>query len=473
MRILMVTPYPPVRDGLANYAVQEVQELRSAGHDVEVLSPGPSAAHHHLDLRGPRGAMALGRRLRGYDRVIVQYHPAIFYPQEPASSRDRTAVSLALAGAFWFGGNVELRVHEFPLEGPQGGRTESAAARSMWSSARRVSVHTEPEREQLASAFGIAPERIEVVHHGAAFARRTELDRAGARLRLDLPTDGFMFLSIGFIQPHKGFDRAVRAFSGLDRAGCRIDVVGSLRLDEGPYGAHLDDLRDLVGGTPGAFLHEGYVSDELFDVWIVACDALVLPYRLIWSSGVCERARLYDRPVIAARVGGLEDQGGATTVLVDSDVELAVAMRRLAGVAAAPSTVEPWPGPDRHAVMTEIRRRAAARRPSARKRDGSSGGTGSDRNRSGAGRDRRRSAPLRRVPPLGIPVPESARPGAAPLKRLVRRATAWEVDPVVAQVNALQHAMIEALEGLDVPDPSGATGTAETGALSPPEAESP
>jgi glycosyltransferase involved in cell wall biosynthesis len=27
-----------------------------------------------------------------------------------------------------------------------------------------------------------------------------------------------MFLSIGFIQPHKGFDRAIRAFRGLPNA---------------------------------------------------------------------------------------------------------------------------------------------------------------------------------------------------------------------------------------------------------------
>ena len=84
MRILMVSPYPPARDGLANYAVQEVKRLRAQGHDVEVLSPGPSAAHHHLDLVGVRGALALARRVRAYDRVIVQYHPAIFMPPAPA-----------------------------------------------------------------------------------------------------------------------------------------------------------------------------------------------------------------------------------------------------------------------------------------------------------------------------------------------------------------------------------------------------
>jgi mannosyltransferase OCH1-like enzyme len=45
-----------------------------------------------------------------------------------------------------------------------------------------------------------------------------------------------------------------------------------------------------------------------------------------------------------------------------------------------------------------------------------------------------------------VPAPISARPGVSLLKQLVRRATAWQVEPLVAQVNALRQATIEALE---------------------------
>ena len=61
-RILVVSPYPPVRDGIGAYAVQQVRALRKAGNRVEVLSPFPSAAHHHADLRGPGGAAAIVTR---------------------------------------------------------------------------------------------------------------------------------------------------------------------------------------------------------------------------------------------------------------------------------------------------------------------------------------------------------------------------------------------------------------------------
>ena len=165
----------------------------------------------------------------------------------------------------------------------------------------RITVHTESERDQLARAYDVPRDRIEVVEHGAHFEPRTTATHAEARAQLQLPDDAFVFLSIGFIQPHKGFDRAVRAFGDLAARGCRLEIVGSVRTDDHDYQVYLDDLRALVEATPGVTLHEGYVSDEQFDTWIVAADTLVLPYRLIWSSGVVERRAGYQRPIVATR----------------------------------------------------------------------------------------------------------------------------------------------------------------------------
>lgn len=440
----MVSPYPPLRDGLANYAVQEVKRLRAAGHEVEVLSPGPSAAHHHLDLRGVRGALALSRRVRGYDRVIVQYHPAVFFAPGSAP-RERAAVYLALAAAWTAAHAVELRVHEYPHAGAET-RAEAIAARRMFGAATIITTHTERERLELATAFGLPPSTVMVADHGAHFERRTAIERDEARERLGLPADGFVFLAIGFLQPHKGFDRAVHAFAGLDDHGCRLHVVGSLRVEDNDYVAYVDELRELIDGTAGAFLHEGYVSDAEFDVWIVAADALVLPYRLIWSSGVCERAALYDRPVIASRAGGLADQVVGTAILVDDDRELAHAMRTLVGLVDDVRRSGDWPTSGRDAVLAEIQARAARRRPGR----ATTAGSAAARRRPAAAA---KTAPLRRIAPLSMPQARSARPGASVLKRVVRRLTAWEVDPIIGQVNRLQQATIDALADAAPPPP--------------------
>src|SRR5689334_21811680 len=112
----MVTPYPPRRDGLAQYAVQEVRQLRRDGHEVEVLSPEPSAAHHHLELLTLSGLLALARRARHYDRVIIQYHPGTFY-REPVTSSERTRVAVGMLAVCAAARDLEMRIHEFDFRG--------------------------------------------------------------------------------------------------------------------------------------------------------------------------------------------------------------------------------------------------------------------------------------------------------------------------------------------------------------------
>ena len=94
-RVLVYAPYPPWRDGIGSYALQQVRAMRRDGMDVEVCSPLPSAAHHHLDARGVRGALALARLARGYDRVVLHFHPDLYY-EVPATPGARLSTGTAL-----------------------------------------------------------------------------------------------------------------------------------------------------------------------------------------------------------------------------------------------------------------------------------------------------------------------------------------------------------------------------------------
>jgi glycosyltransferase involved in cell wall biosynthesis len=440
MRILMVTPYPPVRDGIAAYAVQAVAALRREQHEVEVLSPGPSAAHHHLDLLGPRGPLDLARRVGGYDKVVIQFHPDIFYPVASTPLR-HAMVSLALLAVVRAARRTEVVVHEIDYRIGRRRGLDGLAARRLWRRIDRVFLHTELERQQLVDAFGVPPARTAVIQHGAHFFRRTAMTREAARRSLGIPDGELVFLAIGFIQPHKAFDRAVRAFADLGVGPWSLHVVGSVRVDEPQHLAYLAELQELVAATRGAHLHDQYVSDELFDRWLVASDVVVLPYRNIWSSGVLERALLYDRKVIATAVGGLGQQAAARpgVTLVD-EADLAAAMWRASDQAATPrvTAVDAWPAPGerlRERVQEQVVARATRLRGLPVRADG-----------DGPILARHASLPLQRLPPLGVPAPTSAKPGVSRLKRLVRRATAWQVDPLVAQVNALREATIQALE---------------------------
>jgi len=433
VRILMVSPYPPIRDGIASYAVQEVAALLDEGHDVEVLSPWPSAGHHHLALRGPRGPLALAKRVDGYDRVIVQFHPDVFYPL-PLDDRQRLLVTAGLLAAFGRSRNVEVRLHEMNFEWGRESGLFGRLWRALWRLPVAITVHTERERELVAASVDLPTDRIQVRDHGRNFVRRAAIDRSEARARLGVDDTSFMFLALGFIQPHKGFDRAVTAFDGLADHGCRLDIVGSVRVDEPEFTDYANALRRRVEATRGAHMHEGYVSDETFDVWLVAADVLLLPYRHIWSSGVLQRAALYGTRVIATRVGALDEQGHEDVVLVESDLELAIEMRTAAGVAFQRTVSESWPvdatvSADRHAVQAAVRERAALMTEADFDAQWSASPDG--------------VVPLDRVPLLDVPRPVSNNPIAFLAKRVVRKLTAWQIDPIVHRMNVLHRAAVE------------------------------
>ena len=381
--------------------------------------------------------MALATRVRRYDKVIVQFHPDVFYPH-PASWQQRAMESAALAVAWTAAREVELRVHEVNYAwGTQ--RIAGLFTRRMFRAADRIVVHTDAEADDFAKAFKVPRRRIEVAAHGADFVRRVDCDRDEARRSLGIPAGQFMFLTIGFIQPHKGFDRAIRAFAGLDGRPPRCRRVGpgrGTRLRPSPRRTR----RTWPPIRPAPMCTSASSPTTSSTGGWSPVDVVVLPYRSIWSSGVLERAALYERPVIVTRVGGLAAQaeGHGDVTVVDDDVELAAAMRARAGVAAPAPVAGPWTAAgtvDRDAVMAEIRARASSSRRVSTALSGPPSAKITDA-----------SAPLRRTPPLGRPAPISGRPGAGLLKRLTRRLIGWEIDPIVHQVNSLRDATIQAIE---------------------------
>ena len=424
MKILMVTPYPPSRNGIAAYSEQLAKHLRAGGDRVAVVSPDASGAQYRANPHTIGGVLRIILLSRRHHRTLIQYTPDLFFGRHGKLGFLRDIAGLALV--LLAGRRVEVYAHEADY-GKARGRRRRMWSR-VWRLADRVVTHTERERTDLIKAFSLDPQRVIVVHHGAAFVPRTSADRDAARRRLGVAPDQYVFLCIGFIQPHKGFDRAVRALARLDAGRkVRLDIVGSVRVRTDEFAAYLTMLRRMVEADPRANLHEGYVTDARFDTWIVAADAVVLPYREIWSSGVIERAALFNRPAIITEVGGLAHQARDNTVIVHNEVELAEAMARLAGVrlarpAEATQAVTCWED-----AMEAVRRGGAALR----------------RWHEAVEPQRRTAVATRRglEEPLLLPQPNVGG-WKRPVLKVVSRFTRWQLRPVIDYVNHLRGAVL-------------------------------
>lgn len=475
MTLLMVTPYPPYRDGIGTYAVQEVRRLRAEGRAVEVLSPLPSAAHHHLALGSLRGVLALTKKARHYDATMIQFSPEMFFGA-CRGPLERVAVWVGLE-ALAKVTKLEIRQHEIEWGPLRRNPAERLVAARALRAAATVSVHTQGEVDRLTAALGIEADRITLVDHGRHFAKATGETQAEARAELGLHPDRHQFLSIGFLQEHKGFDRAAKAFRAAGLSGqAELHIVGSVRVNHPDLVAHASALQRLAMTIPGVEVHQRYVSDEEFDRWILAADTVVLPYREIWSSSVLERAKMLERPIVAADVGGLGDQAPVGTLFFDDDESLAQCLKERAATSPAileeadPSSDDPnrpvtsgseapatgdgsgWrldtDAPDRRAIEAQIRSRARSSRRwsrSAAGRDSMAVTLG--RPLSDAASDA--VEPLLALEPLRRPEPVSARRGVTEVKRTLRRLLNWELEPLAQQVHRLQEASTEALTRLD------------------------
>lgn len=151
----------------------------------------------------------------------------------------------------------------------------------------------------------------ELLHHAPGLKGRLTVLRHGHFLDLPAPSPSpeearvlqgleknrFYLLFFGQIKESKGLDILLEAMNLVHDPDIHLVIAGSAR-DVDPQ----DLIESLV--EPDVqnriHLHHRYISDQERDSWFKACDAMILPYRRIYNSGVLMMALSYGKTVIAS-----------------------------------------------------------------------------------------------------------------------------------------------------------------------------
>ena len=168
-----------------------------------------------------------------------------------------------------------------------------------------VIVHTELMKKELCMRFDIDPKKVNVISHGLNVRiPSTGLTRIQARDRLKVDASSHAVLFFGLIDRYKGVDIAVDAlhqFAEKDPSALLL-VAGAPKRGN----IYLEELTrkadHLLQSGKIRFDFRSIPPDEV-EVYCMAADCIVLPYRSIDQSGVLFLAYRFGVPVLAAEVG--------------------------------------------------------------------------------------------------------------------------------------------------------------------------
>jgi glycosyltransferase involved in cell wall biosynthesis len=162
----------------------------------------------------------------------------------------------------------------------------------------------------LIQEFGVRSGAVTVIPFGINNAApHTSLTPAEARQQVGIAPGEKTILFFGAIRPYKGLEHLVAAFQqvALKDSGYRLIVAGESKKDSLDY---LQDIQKSIEADASAWRiiqKIEFIPDSETELYFKAADVLVLPYTLVFQSGVLFLAYSFGLPVIAADIGSFRD----------------------------------------------------------------------------------------------------------------------------------------------------------------------
>lgn len=336
MTIAVLGPVYPYRGGIAHYTARLVRALAEAGEEVltvnltrqypSALFPGSSqedgskqpfetVSERWVDSMRPDSWFRTVVRLRrrGVKKLVIQWWHPYFAP------------AFGTIGRLARRAGIEVVFVCHNVEPHEGTPFDRLALKWAYGGADRFVVHAQAERSKMERYAAGRP--VAVVAHPVydLFAEGGLPKPAAARAELGLGAEEEVLLFFGLIRPYKGLEVLLRAMPAiLSKRPVKLVVAGECYGDDQPLHALIEEL----GIGAALKLDLTYVPNEAVATYMVAADAVVVPYLHATQSGIVQVAYAFGKPVITTRVGGIPEVvwEGETGLLVPPSDPAALAL---------------------------------------------------------------------------------------------------------------------------------------------------
>ncbi|MEO6505768.1 MAG: glycosyltransferase [Terrimesophilobacter sp.] len=331
--IALLSTYPPTQCGLATFTQAlygQLSKLPGRVGIVSVLDAPDDGAHASPGVVGylvngsTASAAETVRTLNGYGAVIVQHEYGIY------GGRDGVDV-LEVVEALTVPTIVVLHtVLEQPSDSQRRILNRLVAASDV------VVTMTQTGRRRLEQGYGVDPEHIAVIPHGAIDHGQLSSAHPGATNPMHARP---FVLTWGLLGPGKGIEWAIDAMASLTDLNPRYLVIGKthpkvLEKDGERYRQSLVARASAAGVSDVVEIDSSYLSlAELADL-VERADVVLLPYDSPdqVTSGVLIEAVAAGRPVVSTAFPHAVEllSGGAGLLVPQRDpVAMAAALRRV------------------------------------------------------------------------------------------------------------------------------------------------
>lgn len=166
-----------------------------------------------------------------------------------------------------------------------------------------ILIHGHEAAQLFVSSFPSSRKKITIIPHGHWINYYPmDLSKDAAREQLNIPKLSFVYLFIGLCKPYKNVDILIKSFRDQEDNNSLLIIAGKFQDLN-----YRNEISSLASADPRIIIHEGYIPNEKMQVYLKACDTVVVPYREILTSGTAMLAMSFGRPLISVSMGFLRD----------------------------------------------------------------------------------------------------------------------------------------------------------------------